>query len=165
MSLCMDYRYRKDCSCPNQLICMKSAIFLEFTRSIQASIMSSHVQVMGMSKNVPKLHSSAYVNRVWTGVDMYHMHCIYMNWNIENHNTYIYRTYRPSVCTVPVDPNPSSCEQATFAASALKPSEHTWVHSPSNCIWSLPAVELPLINLTLPRSLSLLFTTNFIDEW
>ena len=50
---------------------------------------------------------------------------IYINLNIENHNTYIYSTYRPFVCTVPVDPNPSSSEQATFAASVLKPYEHT----------------------------------------
>ena len=75
-----------------------------------------------------------------------------------------YSTYRPPVYAVPVDPNPSSCEQATFAADGLKPAEHTCVHSPSNCIWSHPSVELPPINLRLPRSLSLLFTTGFI-EW
>ena len=61
---------------------------------------------------------------------------------------------------VPVDPNPSSSEQATLAAVVLKASEHTGVHNPSNFICSLPAVELPPVSLSLPRSMSLLFTSN-----
>ena len=109
------------------------------------------------------LEKIVFVQTSSTGVDISHVCCVYI-WEHWETQMYIYTTYRPSAKKVPVDPNPRSWEQATFAASTLKPYEHTWVHTPSNCIWSLPAVELPPTNLSLPRLLSLLFTTSFKHE-